>query len=104
MLEKVEEFIDYKKKKGNAINELDNFYKLQEINPKAAKDRLRGYFGEKHNDWNKAEIQAQAMVEGLNGMGNEEIGFKDAYKAEKAIEKKQKQESKEKISNGILTA
>lgn len=68
---------------GNSIKEVDNYFKLNKKNPRACKDRLRGFFGEQHGDWNKANEQAETAVILLNAMGQEGIGFGEALKAEK---------------------
>ena len=70
---------------GNAISEFDNWYKLNQINPTACKDRVRGYFGEKHGDWQKANQQAETTNEFLEALSKGEIDFRSAYKAEKEL-------------------
>lgn len=86
--------VDHKKRKGNAISEIDNYYKLQRNNPKAAKDRLRGHFGDKDGNWEQAEIKAQTVVELFNDIGEGKIDFKSAYKAEKDLQKENKSKDK----------
>jgi hypothetical protein len=71
---------------GNVISEFDNYYKLAEINPSACKDRLRGYFGERHGDWNKANEQAETSMLLLDAMSKREIGFKEVLKSEKSLQ------------------
>jgi hypothetical protein len=78
--------VDRVKANGNVISEFDNYYKLLEINPSACKDRLRGYFGEKHGDWNKANEQAETSMVLLKAMSKREIGFKEVLKSEKSLQ------------------
>lgn len=78
--------IDRIKANGNVISEFDNYYKLLEINPSACKDRLRGYFGERHGDWNMANEQAETSMLLLEAMSKREIGFKEVLKSEKSLQ------------------
>ena len=68
---------------GNAISEFDNYFKLSNINETACRDRLRGFYGEQHGDWNKANDDADTAMMLLEAMSKREIKFKEAYKAEK---------------------
>jgi len=69
---------------GNAIKEFNGFYKLNNINELACIDRLRGYYGNQHKDWNLADQQAKAGYALLIGISNASINFTAAYKAEKS--------------------
>lgn len=80
-----EDIIDTQKRKENAINELDYFYKLCKLFPRAAKDHLRGHFGEKHDDWHKANEQANTSFELLNDLGKKEVDFKSRFIAERVL-------------------
>ncbi|MDH4581382.1 hypothetical protein E8F20_05765 [Pseudomonas sp. BN415] len=80
----VKDVLERAKFVGNAINEMDSYYKLNKINPVACKDRLRGFYGEQHGDWNKANEQAETAILLLNAIGRKRVGFANALKAEKA--------------------
>ena len=72
------------KSMGNGISELDGFRQLFNLNPHAAKDRLRGFWGDKHGDWDRANQQAETSIELLCAMSKKEIGFTVAYKVERS--------------------
>ncbi|RSK62224.1 hypothetical protein DF122_21150 [Burkholderia pseudomallei] len=71
---------------GNAIVEFDSFRKLHQISPAVCKNHLRGFFGDQHGDWNKANVQAEGAMLLLNAMGKQEIGFKDALKSQQQLQ------------------
>lgn len=80
------EFINRAKSVGNAIVEFDSYKKLYQIDPTACKNHLRGFFGDQHGDWDKANIQAEAAMLLLNAMGRQEVGFKKALKAMRQLQ------------------
>ncbi|MGB9108386.1 MAG: hypothetical protein WCC39_06830 [Telluria sp.] len=79
------DLMDRAEANGNAISEFDNFYKLAQIDPRYCKDVVRGYFGRTHGDWKKANEQAETSVQLLEAMSKRELGFREAYKAQKQI-------------------
>ncbi|MBG1252186.1 hypothetical protein [Burkholderia pseudomallei] len=83
------ETLDRAKAGGNALVGIDGFWKLRKINSTACKDRLRGYFGAKHGDWERANEQAETSMDILDGICKQEIGFREAYKAEKKLQRDQ---------------
>lgn len=71
---------------GNEITELHYFRKLNDFDESAAKDRLRGFFGNLHGDWAKANEQADTSVTLLNALSLRQVDFKSAYKAEQSLQ------------------
>lgn len=80
------ELINRAKAVGNNIVEFDSYLKLHRIDPAACKNHLRGFFGEQHGDWNKANVQAEGAMLLLNAMGKQEVGFKQALKTQQQLQ------------------
>ncbi|MDC7707236.1 hypothetical protein [Vogesella indigofera] len=80
------ELINRAKAVGNAIVEFDSYRKLHQIDPTACKNHLRGFFGDQHGDWNKANVQAEGAMLLLDAMGKQKVGFKQSLDTQKQLQ------------------
>jgi hypothetical protein len=74
---------------GNGVNEFDAFVQLRDISETACKDRLRSFWGDRAGgDWEQVKKFADHSFTLLAAMGEGEIGFREALKAEKELQRR----------------